>query len=212
MRALWLAPILVAIVAGCNLGGSSVPAGKAAAADARAGDGPRVEELKEFGSGCPTTKEARLEIAGSPVDVLIECDERDPAGTRVKLLAHGQSFEEEVYKVTDREFLLVEAGGEAYNPPLPLAKAAMKVGDTWTWEGKVGSGEMARNVKATVVSASEKVFVPVTADALKVEVQLEMSSGIATPARRALTFWLVPGQGVVKRQFGSSSVRRPIEK
>jgi hypothetical protein len=43
-----------------------------------------------------------------------------------------------------------------------------------------------------------------------VEVKLEIDNGTPTWAQRKLSFWFLPGKGIVRRSFGTSS-RDPVE-
>ena len=123
----------------------------------------------------------------------------------------GVPFEIERYLNEPKQFSFVglqladtEASGEFYQPPVPLLKFPMNIGDSWEWSGKSVSGDQPHKGRAKITTSSQTSLV-------KVQVDLELESGGPNPAKRTLTFWFSPGKGVVKREFGESSSRISLE-
>lgn len=160
-----------------------------------------------------------LVIAGTtmPVDVLRE----EKPGEVVFLLRskHGAVLEHEAYRFDDEMFSLWRASGALYDPVIPLLRQPVAIGERWNWSGKMidaidghptelPSGH--RPATATVETVREPLNVrggPL--DSVRVNVVLSMDSGSAQRAERRLTFWFVPGQGMIKREFAYSSTRQP---
>lgn len=129
----------------------------------------------------------------------------------IHLIAEGEPFEVERYRQTNDGFYLVgrqlgdvKAGGEYFDPPIPLLKFPMRDGATWTWEGSNVSGDIPRKATATI----KPEYKP---DMVKVVVKLSVDSGAATPATTDLVLWFAPGKGIVRREFGQYSSRIPLE-
>ena len=129
-----------------------------------------------------------------------------------KMMAHDVVLDTEVYDVQSDKFSLVTMGYETAEPPIPLLKSPMHVGDKWEWEGKINSGNP-HATKAVISSRPDKLYIQdKQLDSIVVEVNLSMDSGAPTAAQRRLSFWFVPGRGLVKREFGSGSIRQPAPK
>lgn len=153
-----------------------------------------------------------MTLAGAVVPIKIECT-MSGAKVHLDLKAHNAVFEEEGYVQAADSFGLADAAGTTFDPPIPLLKAPMNVGDTWKWKGTTADGGPSRDSSAAVTTSAERLFTNAGGlDVVRVEVALEMSSGGPTPAKRTLEFWLAPKQGVLKRKFGSSSIREPAPK
>lgn len=174
------------------------------------GSGAEIASLKAIGAGCPVGNRAKLVLAGDPIDVHVSCAEAG-GNVTIKLNAHGATFEEERYKKTADSFFLVDAALSVFDPPLLLAKVPMHSGDKWTWTGQMSSGGVAHPASAAITTSTERVFPPNAGavDALKVVVDLQIDGGGPTPAKRQLSFWFAQNQGLIKRQFGTTSTREP---
>lgn len=132
----------------------------------------------------------------------------------IDLRALGQVFETERYTSTDQDFCVLDAGGEVYDPPIPLIKYPMRVGDEWDWTGRIMTGQQPHPAKAKVTTASEAMMVNggTVPAAVRVQVELQIDSGRPNaPSKRMLTFWIAPDMGVVRRSFGDYSSREPAE-
>jgi hypothetical protein len=62
-----------------------------------------------------------------------------------------------------------------------------------------------------VVSADSVKSKPINLHATLATVSLELDSGGAKKASRTLKFWMVPGRGVVAREFGMGVKRLPAD-
>jgi hypothetical protein len=128
------------------------------------------------------------------------------------LLAHEEEIEREQYRLSDKEFDLVTADSDKFQPPLPLLRFPMKTGDSWEWKGTMKEGETDRPTTARITSFStDLVLANLHNQAVKIVADLSISSGTPVPAQRTLTFWFTAEGGVVKREFGAGSARMPAE-
>ena len=176
--------------------------------DSAEADEPSLRDAAAFQTDALPGETATLELAGTEIPVEVK-RRMEGSITVIELWAHGQVVQQERYEAKGDRFSLQMAGGEQYASPLPLLKFPMDVGESWDWEGKMGTPENLRPAKAKVTTATEQVYAPTPVQAVRVQVDLELESGGPLPAKRTLTFWIVEGRGVVKRQFGSGSSRVP---
>lgn len=190
-----------------------------------------------FGAGCHTPSDGTpladykadrlpyakglLVVAGSQLPVTLK-EIRRPGEVVFNLDSrHGETFEHEAYQFDSDRFALWRAGGEMYDPVIPLLKNPVVIGSKWAWNGRMvlavdgvpltGPGA-STPASADVAIARDKLNLragPV--ESTRVDVILRMSSGSDTPAERKLSFWFVAGQGMVKREFAASSTRIPDE-
>jgi len=147
---------------------------------------------------------ANLNLAG--VDVPVDGTIVDEKGVTVyEWRAYSEVIEREGYAFEGPNVSLVDALGETYAPPLPL------IGSKATsWKGKVTTAGIEREAKASMKEGKGTVeFDGNALDASMVSVTLEIGS---TPfvSKRELSFYFVPGQGLLKRSFGTYSVRTPL--
>jgi len=196
--------LLVALLsAHCNRSDSSKPE--------PTGDRQNLTSIEEFRPNALPYTSAALVLAGTVIPVQMK--ETPHAGKVTFLMtAHGETLEEESYVFDSSAFRIAGAAGETYEPAITLLRFPMRVGDEWVWNGEMESGSVSRPARAKVTTKSEPLNIPgVASDSVRVAVELEMDSGAPTPAIRTLTFWFVSGKGVVKREFGASSTRQPLE-
>ena len=155
--------------------------------------------------------EARLTMGAvtMPVKVVRKVT---PDLIELRLLAHGEPIDLEGYRSLPTEFGVVYAEGERYEPPIPLLRFPMTVGDSWTWNGHMAATGTERPVSAEIVTSIGKVTMPDgPREAVRVDVRLKMPTwGDAPAGRRTLDFWFIKGLGVVRREFGSESIREPM--
>lgn len=203
VRAFWglvlATAALVPVILACNSGPKGATQGSGAYIGSKA-------DLQPDGNPGP---KAQMVLAGTviPVDLQTKQD-GDQFG--ISLLYNQELFEKELYQNSGETFGLVNAAGETYKPPIPLLQFPMHVGDTLNWNGTMFTGPAGRDAKATIRSRDDKVDMgDAQTDALRVDVDLEISSGANVPANRHLAFWFVKGKGLVKREFGSSTSRVP---
>jgi hypothetical protein len=127
------------------------------------------------------------------------------------LLAHREPIDVEGYQSLPQEFSVLYAEGEHYNPPIPLLRFPMTVGESWSWTGNMTATAVKRPATAEIDSSIGKVNMPDGPQtAVRVDVRLRMPAwGDSAAGRRALVFWFVKGRGLVRREFGSESIREP---
>lgn len=176
--------------------------------DAPSGNGPSIADALVFKADALPAEKAKLVLAGTEIPVEVK---RRSEGTEVilELWAHGEIVQQERYESAKDAFSLKVAGGEHYEPPLPLVKFPMEIGASWRWKGAMIAGERSHSAQGSVTTSTEQVYAPTPEAAVKVEVALELDSGGPVAAKRTLTFWFVEGRGVVKRAFGAGSTREP---
>jgi len=109
---------------------------------------------------------------------------------------------------------LLFAAGETFDPPLPLLIFPMTVGDSWKWKGTMIADEARSKAEAKIVSQVSKAELKgSTVPSVKVMVDLQLAENQQSkPVKRTLSFWVVEGKGVVRREFGEESVREPQPK
>lgn len=150
-------------------------------------------------------------MGGTPMEVQVKAVSKDRL-FNIELWYAGEIFETESYEVLPETVSLVNAAGETYDPPVPLLRFPMNVGDAWDWKGKMMTGPISHDSAATVTTGADKVDMAGSqSDAVRVDVDLRMDSGTDKPALRRLEFWFVKGKGLVKREFGSSTSREPLD-
>lgn len=148
----------------------------------------------------------QLIVAGYEVKDVDMKTNREGGLVRLVLTAHGETLQEEHYQLDASGLYVAKMVGETFDPPLPLLKFPSNGTNTLTYSGKVSVGRSVRDVKATVRSAPEVLNTPGGQfDSLKVTVTLDFGAGQS----RQLVFWVAPGQGVVKREYGSEATRAP---
>lgn len=195
---------LVIVLAGCQRSGTSQQVSSGL-------DPAMAWTFQQIQPATAPETPSELSLGGTHLPVKVVANEAK-GKLDFKMIAHDVVIDSEAYDVQSDKFSLVTMGGENVQPPIPLLKSPMHVGDKWNWEGKITSGTP-HATKAVISSRSDKLYVAdKQLDAIVVEVNLLMESGGPTPAERRLSFWFVPGKGMVKREFGSGSVRQPVPK
>jgi hypothetical protein len=162
-------------------------------------------------------EKATLTIMGT--DIPVKVDVRKETTSMVVFLRaeHGEVLEHEAYKFDPGSFSLWRAGGELYDPVIPLLQAPIRPNDSAIWEGKMVSAidgvpsnlpTASRPATALIKTSEDKLNMKgSTSDVLRVDVTLSMDGGGEKAAERKLTFWFKEGGGLVKRDFASSSTR-----
>lgn len=150
---------------------------------------------------------AILTLSGSPFTVDVKA-KKDQSKFTITLVKGDRELDHEEYVAGSEMFQIRVAGGETYNPPIDLLRFPMKVGDSWTWSGKLDSGVKA---DAKIDTSKDTVYVgTVPQPAVKVEVSLRfLALGGDDHAQRTLTFWFSPKHGLFKRQYDNLSIREP---
>ncbi|MBI5708407.1 MAG: hypothetical protein HZC36_15600 [Armatimonadetes bacterium] len=168
---------------------------------------------KDLGVDTPPPSAALLQLAGGePLEVTVRAN-RDGAKLQLELIAHREVIETETYSTTPTSFNLVEAAGETYEPILPLLKFPMNLGDQWSWTGQIVLSSASIPAEAVITAANAPLGLEgYPLEAVQVSVTLEIGDPRARAAKRTLNFWVAPGYGVLKREFGLSSSRSPAPK
>lgn len=152
---------------------------------------------------------AFLVLAGSRLPVQVRA-RRDQGYFTLELVSHDEVLEAERYLATEKGLWLFEATRERYDPPLPLVKYPLRIGDTWEWSGTLDTGNITHKARASVMTDQDRLNVEgFDDDAVRVRAELTIEGGGQKPAERTLTFWIVPGKGILRREFGQASTRIP---
>lgn len=152
---------------------------------------------------------ADLVLAGTKIPVDLKVARRAKEFV-IELSAFGEIIESEKYISTPEEFSLREALGEIYEPAITLLRPGLMLNEEWQWRGEISSGGVERKASANVFMANSPASpstLPI--DSVKVVVSLIISSGEGISAERGLTFYFVPKQGLLRRDFGHASTRIP---
>jgi hypothetical protein len=178
----------------------------------RVGTGAEFHSQSDLAPESDFGKKAVLLLAGASYPVSVALSRTDGQFS-VRLVSNGEDLEEEDYRSEPEAFELTEADEERYAPPLPLLRFPMRVGDTWTWNGTMTSGGIGREASAMVHSTTDRLFVSeLPHDTIKVAVDILLDANPGRPPlKRQLAFWFEPGHGMIKRAFGSASVRQPAD-
>jgi hypothetical protein len=157
-------------------------------------------------------KKGKLRLAGAVVPVEV-VPRKKGADFTLELRAHGSVFDSESYVSTEDAFSLRYAALEHYAPPIDLVRFPMNVGDEWEWTGTMTTADEPRKAKAKLTSSIVKSLVQgVSRQAVKVDVALTiLPNGPGDTIERTLSFWFVEGKGIVRREFGTESIREPAE-
>lgn len=196
--AAWL--VMACLGLGCRSGGT-------------ASSGESFATIGDLKPTAPIPTQANLKIG--QIDMPVEIRQQQSGSTMtLELLAHGQVLETETYRVQESSFDLVSAAGEKYSEPLSLLKFPFRVGDSWNWVGTMSAGEAPHKATAAITTTSETVLMPTAGatPAILVVVDLSISGGGPTPAKRKMRFWFSEGKGLIRRQFGDASSREPAAK
>jgi hypothetical protein len=75
------------------------------------------------------------------------------------------------------------------------------------------SAEIGRQATATITAGNETLYIKgLAADTIKVVVDLNLDADPnRPPLKRQLVFWFQKGHGLIKREFGSASIRQPSD-
>lgn len=152
---------------------------------------------------------ASLILAGTkyPVEVLRTANKEHISFEFAK---DGETIDREVYVLNGDGFQVSQCAGLSYQPPIPLVLFPMNVGDRWEWSGEVLAGSERQSATASMRSQSESLNLESGFyDGFKVEVDLKFGQP-GPPLDKRMAFWFVPKQGIVKREFGSTSTRGPL--
>lgn len=173
------------------------------------GQGPVIKTAVELLPDALYSTKAVLNYGGTPVPVDMT---REAQGATVKflLMAHDQVLETETYASSVGEFALVSID-EQFEPPLPLLKFPLTIGEGWTWKGELLVGGRRHSAEADIKPTTEQLYLTKSGgvDTVKVVVELRIDTKTSTPAKRPITYWFVKGKGIVQREIGKATSRAP---
>lgn len=191
--------------AATNLVGKGVPMAISSGSEK---PGPQLDAVNCIRPADVPGSVAVLKMGGLTIPVDVHAN--DHAGEMtIRLVSKGETIDQERYQCSEKAFLLSYAAGERFSPPLPLMTFPMNVGDRWDWTGEMHAQSETRKARAKVTSEVSKADVGGrNMPSVKVEVKLEiLPENSGDSIKRSLTFWMVEGKGVVRREFGDESVR-----
>lgn len=177
------------------------------------GQGAAITSIDELAPDVLPGATADLVLAGTAYPVALNRINHGDT-LELDLVSHGEVLEAERYQRGPSSFALLDAAEEHFKPGIPLLKFPLRVGESWTWRGNMTTGLIPRSATATIATASDSVFLTDTShDTVRTTVDLsfEADPGKA-PLKRQLIFWFEPKAGIVKRQFGTASVRQPSKR
>lgn len=177
------------------------------------------EQLASFKADSLPYKNADLVIAGTAMPVVFEADRKPGEVVFFLRSKHGEVLEHEAYRFDVGQFSLWRAGGELYEPVIPLLKDPVSAGASWEWSGQmfpavdgepVRNSEAVRKATAKISLASDTLnILGGSKPAMRVNVLLSIDSGSNVRAQRTLSFWFMKDRGLVKRDFAFASTRGP---
>lgn len=169
-------------------------------------DGPAVTFDSIRPDSTPSVK-AKLILAGTELPVELRKKARGKI-IQYELWAHGAPVELETYRRDDDRFSLLVAADEKYFPEIDLLRFPMKVGQSWSWEGKVQGGTN-HTARAKVTTSEEQLYLDgLSRKTIKVVVDRTYSD--REPAPLKLSFWFEPNNGIIRREFGTADQRLPL--
>jgi len=149
--------------------------------------------------------------APPPIPVSVKTERKGSEYT-INLYSHGELFDFEKYRTSIESFSLAQAAGEEYVPPIPLLEFPANIGGPdWAWTGTLSSEEDPHPAHATVTTRRDQIMIgEAEAGVVRVDVEMVIEPHGGEPAaERRLSFWFDNGHGLVKRQFGETSIRQP---
>ena len=177
----------------------------------RIGTGNTIESASQLRPDATPGNKTLLTLGATQLPAEIVRIE-DKGNVTFDIRSHGDGIERETYRLEPGRFLLVEAAGETYVPPVDLLRFPLRTGDAWRWKGQLSNGAGNRSATADITTSSSRIFIPHSSsvEAVFVEVNFKIEApGADTPAERRLAFWFGSGTGILKREFGFGSMREP---
>ncbi len=155
--------------------------------------------------------DAVLDLAGVRLNCKIELVAENQNRV-IKLISNGVVVEEESYSLTTDGLSITKIGpgeGEKFSPSLPILKFPSSVGEVVKWNGKILIGPREIEAEAEIKTRTETTRIASgQASAIVSEINLKLKDGSPVPAGRRLTFWIIKGEGPIKRDFGNQ-IREP---
>lgn len=171
--------------------------------------GMRFSDAASLEPGALPYGRASLILAGTsyPVEVRRSVD-----GDKITFdfVNHDETIDRENYILDSSGFQIAQGAGLTYEPAIPLVLFPMNVGDKWEWKGEVVAGSERQVAHASMTSEAESLNLESGFyDGFKIQVSLSLQSA-GPPIEKRMSFWFVPKQGIVKREFGTTSTRGPL--
>ena len=156
---------------------------------------------------------AKLVLAGVTVPVQVKTERNSNLFT-IDLVTHDEIFDTEEYVNTSDGFAVKSVAGTEFDPPLPLLKFPLVVGaETLTWSGVLSADVEPHQGTAQVTTSTDSLTVGLSSvPTVRVQVSIVLDSiKVGESAERQLNFWFEPKKGLIKREFGTTSSREPVE-
>jgi hypothetical protein len=170
--------------------------------------GPKITEKGELNPALPPAELALLVTAGTEREVRV-ATRRDGESVSIEMFLHDELYDDEQYISRQGSFSLKSAAGEIYDPPMPLLKFPMNVGEKWEWSGVAIVGPERTEANAEIETSETRTYVcGVPVDAIRSLVRLTLPTANG-PIQRQMTFFFSPDRGVFRREYGQHSVREP---
>ncbi len=153
--------------------------------------------------------EGFLVLAGTQIPVTLE-ESKEGNILTFAVKANGALIEREQYQFDEAGFRFLGGPGITFQPAIPLVRYPMKSDEKWEWSGKMVQSGETYDAKAEIAAKSELLNTAAGEFmTLMIQVDLKLDVGTKEPAVRLLKFWIAPGEGVIRREFGASSSREP---
>lgn len=155
-------------------------------------------------------EKGEIVILGTPVPVTVKVESKED-GFSIISLVEGSPYEEEHYTISGRALRFAGTDAESFTPPIPLTAQPFEVPGSWTWTGKMKFAGKVFEASADAKSSRETLNLPGGPfDCVRIDLDLLMKDPSGSMAKRKLNFWLTEEDGIVKREFASSSTRQPV--
>jgi hypothetical protein len=124
----------------------------------------------------------------------------------IEWTANGSVAQSETYIVTGSEVQRSrsgQGGSGVINPPVPVLRTPIRIGNAWNWKGTITTGGQTLNGTANLkIAARERLKTPAGAlDAFRVDMTLTISLQ-GQNQKTTNSYWFAPGVGLVKQSTG----------
>lgn len=179
--------------------------------------GRRIQSVGELTPLKAISGRQKVRLAGTDVAAEVRSNVTDNR-LEIELVRNDAVLDREIYVIQDNGLLLESAVGEAFDPPLLLFQFPGEIGGRHRWEGYLNvigpNGtitDQAIEARADVVSAMDKLAVNgSTEHAVRITANITLGGGQPNARSRQIRVWILPGKGILKREFGPDNVREPV--
>ena len=124
----------------------------------------------------------------------------------IEWTANGSLAQSETYIVTGSEVRRSrsgQGGAGVINPPVPVLRTPIQIGNAWNWKGTITTGGQTLNGTANIrIAAREQLKTPAgTLNAFRVDMTLTISLQ-GQNQKTTNSYWFAPGVGLVKQRTG----------